>query len=224
MANKRREAVEEFLLKYIGKITHGDTKNMDLYKNFFSKMNDNEFEEFMIKLKNKEVHLSIIVPIGGDVKVTFENNLKVAKELGYEFFQQLRYEARGDMPEFITPEKMLILKVPIKRASQLLSKKISVQEDSLHKDMLTGQVTGASKAMRITFPEIQVLSGYGLNDTIIELIKTRGGDQGESNALDNMLLRQGKANRKTIEQYQTGVRSTKTLKSFLLAMHIRSTL
>lgn len=224
MANKRRDKVEEFLLKYIGKITHGDKKNIELYKNFFSGMSDSEFDEFMIKLKNKEVHLSIIVPLGNEVKVTFENNLKVADELGYKFFQQLKYEARGDMPEFITPKKRLILKIPLKRASQILSKKISVQEDSLHKDMLTGQVTGASRAMRITFPEIQVLSGYGLNDTVIELIKTRGGDQGESNALDNMLLRQGKATREVISQYQTGVQSTKTLKSFLLAMHIRSTL
>lgn len=222
--NEKRKKVEEFIIKYIGEITHGDKKNIELYKNFFSNMNDKQFDEFMIKLKNKQVHLSIISPIGNDVKITFENNLEVAKKMGYKFFQKLKYTQRGDIPEFITPKERLILKIPVKRASQLLSKKISVQQDSIQKDVLTGQVTGNSKAMRITFPEIQILSGYGLNNTILELIKTRGGDQGESNALDKMLLQTGKASRKVIEQYQTGVRSTKTLKSIFLAMHIRTTL
>lgn len=224
MGNKRRAEVEEFILKYIDKITQGDKNNIELYKKFLGSMSDQKFDEFMNKLKNGEVHLSLIVPIGSGSKISFENNIKVGKELGYKFFQKLHFTERGDIPEFVTPHDVLVLKIPMKRAAQLLSKKISYQEDSIHKDILTGQVTGNSRAMRITFPEIQVLSGYGFNNTILELIKTRGGDSGESNALDMMLLKEGKADRATISQYQTGVQSTKTLKSFLLAMHIRSTL
>ena len=62
----------------------------------------------------------------------------------------------------------------------------------------------------------------GLEDTLKELMKIRGGDNGSLNAMNKMLYTQGSASQDQVNQYQTGVTSTKTLKMYFLGMHIRS--
>lgn len=224
MANAKRKKVEEYIVKYIGKITHGDEKNMNLYKDLFKSMNDKEFDDFMVKLRDKKITLSIIVPNGGDVKVTVKNNFKVAKEIGLEFFQHLKMGASNDMPAYTTPNKYLVYKLPVRRAAQLLSKKISIPKDDKTIDSLTGQVTGKSQSSKLTLPELQILIGMGMKDSVKELMKTRGGDLGEANALNKLLYKNGQVSQAMTGMYSTGVKSTKTLKQFLNAMHIRSTL
>lgn len=224
MKNDRRKKVENFLYEYIEKICHGDKRNVDLYKDLFKTMTDDKFDEFMKKIKNKEIHLQLIIPNGSGIKVTVKNNIEIAKSLGYNFFQRLNFEADGDLPAYTTPEKYLVLKLLMRRVSQVLSKKISVPTDNVSIDTSTGQVTGKSRARKLTFPEVQVLVGYGMTKTLNEMLDSRGGDLGQGRALDMMLYRTGKANQETIKQFGTGVRSTKTLKAYLLGMHINSTL
>lgn len=223
--NPRRKQVEEKILDVVSRLTHKNEKNVNLYKELFSKMSDADFDEFMVGLKNGKYHLSIIVPLGNEVKITLENNQKVAKSLGYDFFQRLKINPNKEgEPSYITPNKYLVYKLPIKRTSQLLAKKISVPADNNSRDVLTGQVRGSSRARRVTGPEVQVLTGYGLVDSVIEFMKVRGGDLGSGAALDMMLFRTGEASLETAKQYGKGVRSSKTLKSYFEAMHIRNTL
>lgn len=226
MANPRRAKIESHVLDIISDITHKDKNNIELYTELFKSMDDNAFDRFMHDLRDGKKHLSIIVPNGNMVKVTFENNLKVAKKLNVDFFQHLTFGEDKNLgtPEYTTPEKYLILRLPIRRTSQIILKKSSVAVDNVSRDLLTDQVTSKSRARRLTYPEIQVLSGYGLNNAILELIKSRGGDKGEGNALNMMLFRTGKASMDVINKYSTGVRSTKTLNAYFQAMHIRTTL
>jgi hypothetical protein len=221
---KNRKKAEEFILSYIDKIDLGEKRNTKLYKDLFKGMSDNEFENFMSGLRNKTITLSMIVPNGGDVKITVENNFKIAKELGHEFFQNIRITGQVDLPDFITPIKHLTYILPIRRAAQLLSKKISIPESDKSIDMLTGQVTNKSKSSKITMPEIQMLIGMGLKDSVRELLKIRGGDIQANNAMNMMLYKQGSASQAAIEPYSSGVESTKTLKAYLNASHIKSTL
>lgn len=220
----KRKQVEEYILKYIGKIVTGE-ENINLYKDLFKSMSDKEFDEFMHKLKDKQITLSIIVPNGyKNTKVSVENNFKVAKEIGYDFFQRIKVTGDSDIPDYITPNKYLVYKLPIKRAAQLLSKKISIPESDKKIDTLSGQVTGESKSSKLTLPELQILIGLGLKDSVKELMKIRGGDLGSTNAMTAMLYKQGMATQQNIEQYSTGVVSTKSLKAYLNSMHIRNTL
>lgn len=221
--NPKRKAVEDLILEYIGKIASGD-QNVKLYKDLFAKMSDQEFDAWMHKLKNKERTLSIIVPNGGDVKCSVENNIKVGKELGFEFFQNLKFSPAGKTPGFTTPNQYMILKLPVKRAAQLLSKKISIAKDNKFIDTLTGQVSGDSRSSKMTYPETQILLGMGIKDSLIELLKYRGGDKNGANAMNTMLMKNGIAHQKDLEQYSSGVESTKTLKSYLYGMHIKNTL
>ena len=221
--NPKRKKVEEFIISYIKKIVTGD-ENVNLYKNLFKSMSDSDFDKFMKDIRDDKARLSIIVPNGNNkIKVDVKNNFKIAKELGFDFFQRLKIEEDGQ-ETFITPTKHVVYKMPIRRASQLLSKKISVPRDTSKKDLLTGQVTGDSASSKITNPETQVLIGLGMKDTLKELMKIRGGDNGSLNAMNKMLYTQGSASQDQVNLYQTGVTSTKTLKMYFLGMHIRSTL
>ena len=179
----------------------------------------------MIDLRDGKKHLTIIIPNGmKEIKTDLQNNMKIAKELGFEFYQRLQITGSKTMPDYITPNKYLVVKLPVKRASQLLSKKISIPKDNKSRDLLTGQVTGDSRAAKLTNPEVQILLGLGLESSIKELMKFRGGDLGAGTALNNDLMRYGRGSQANSANMSTGVVSTKTLKQFFQAMHIRSTL
>jgi len=218
-----RKDAENIILNYIDKMVPGG-ENKQLYVDMFSKMDNKAFDAFMLALKERKVKLQVIVPNGSSIKVDVNRNIKIAKELGHEFIQQLDVASDGDTPAYRTPVKYLVYKLPVRRASQLLSKKISIPTDSNHIDSLTGQVANTSASSKITYPEIQVLAGSKLNRTLLEFMKYRGGDIGAQNALDNILYKQGTVTQDQLEEYSTGVESTKTLKNFLRAMHIKSTI
>ena len=222
--NPKRAAVESLILKYIDKIVTGK-ENTKLYQDLFASMNDKQFDEFMHKLKNKQATLSIIVPNGDNrFKVTVENNIKLGKELGYEFFQHLNFSKTENKPAYKTPNKFMVIKLPVRRAAQLLTKKISIPSDAQHIDALTGQVTGSSAGAKLTNPELQVLLGLGLKDSLKEMVKLRGGDLGAGRAMDLMLFKHGSASQQQATQYESGVVSKKTLRAYFMAMGIDNTL
>jgi len=219
--NPNRKKTEAYILKYVDKIAQGG-QNKELYSNLFKSMSDKEFNNFMLGLKSGKVTLSIIVPHDKSVKVTVPNNIKIGKELGYDFFQQLIMtdDVTGD--KYTTPNKYFVYRLPIKRVAQLVSKGIAIPKDSKHTDALTGQVSGASKAVSITMPEIQMLVGMGMDDVVLELLKFRGGDLGARNAMMNLLYQDGHVDKETLKSFSTGVEGTKTLKNYFLGAHIRS--
>jgi len=88
-----------------------------------------------------------------------------------------------------------------------VSKGIAIPKDSKHTDALTGQVSGASKAVSITMPEIQMLVGMGMD---------------ARNAMMNLLYQDGHVDKETLKSFSTGVEGTKTLKNYFLGAHIRS--
>jgi len=219
--NAKRKSAQEYILKYVDKIAPGG-QNKELYSDLFKAMTDKEFDLFMGRLRDKKITLSVIVPHDGSVKVTVENNFKVAKEIGYEFFQRLNITDPNTGDTYLTPNRYLVYRMPVRRAAQLLTKKISVPKGNKKLDLLTGQVANGSKASKITMPEIQMLSGMGLNDTLRELLKYRGGDIAASNAMTNALYKNGRVDADLLEQYSSGVVATQTLKNYLLGAHIRS--
>jgi len=218
-----RKEVEAYIVKYIDKLAPGGA-NKKLYLDLFKNMNNKEFDKFMTNLRDKKITLSIIVPNESNIKIDVERNFKIGKELGYEFFQRLVVKGQPGLPDYKTPQKFLVYKLPLRRAAQLLTKKISIPDDDKSIDLTTGQVTGKSKGTKITYPELQILAGMGMSVTIKELLKYRGGDLGSMNAMNTILYKEGQVSGQQLDQYSTGVVSTKTLKSYWLASHIKSTL
>lgn len=220
---KQRKQAEDLILKFIDKIAPGGD-NKELYVKMFASMNDHDFDKYMQDLASGEKFLTVITPNLGKTDITVENNLKVAAELNHDFFQRLWIGPKNDQPAYLTPVKFLVMDLPLRRQSQHVTKKISVPENNRTVDHLTGQPTGASKGAKISYPELQVLAGMELDQSLLELIKYRAGDKGGYNAMNAMILRYGTANIKTLSQYSTGVESTKSLKTLLTAMHLKNSL
>ncbi|EKD89636.1 MAG: Virion structural protein [uncultured bacterium] len=221
MSNRR--LAEEFILEFMRDLDNSGY-NVEKYKLIFKNMTDKDFDTYMKDIRDNKKSLVVFTPMYKTKGITIENNLKIAKKYGLEFFEHLIISGKENTPDYKTPIKYLIIDLPFRRQSQNLIKKISVPEHNKSIDELTFQPTGDSKAARISYPELQILTGMGLESSIDELIRFRGGDRNGFNAYNAMFLRYGNANLKTLNQYSTGVESTRTLKIYLMAMHINQSL
>lgn len=219
----KRIETEQFIIQYIEKLMPG-SENTNIYTNLFKAMSDEQFGEFMMKLKSGENKLAIIAPNFGKQKLDVQRNLNIAKELQHKFFQKILIEGKGERPTYLTPIPYMVVDLPLRRQAQLLIKKISIPEDNKTVDQLTGQPTGASKGSKISYPEIQVLAAMKLDNSLLELLKFRGGDTKGFMAMNKMISTRGGVSLDVIERFAGGVESTKTLKSFLTAMHLSNTL
>mgnify|MGYP007064787924 CR=1 FL=1 len=226
--NTKRKAVQDYIIKYVGAIVVGN-ENTKLYQDLFDRMTDEEFDRFMVGMKEGKIHISIVVPNDGKTRVSVENNFRVAKQLGHEFFQRVKVTNHPDYPDHMLPIKALTMILPIRRAQQLLSKKISIPEHSMTTDVLTGQVAGKSRSSKLTYPEQQMLIAMDMKDTATEMVRIRGGDLKAQSEYVRQLANNGEVSQKDILDVANlvsngGVVSTRTLKYYLQGMHIKNTL
>lgn len=218
-----RKETEAFILKYIEKLCPGG-ENTKIYLDLFASMDDSAFDNFMMQIEQGYSKLAVIAPNFGKSKLNTKRNLDLAKELGHNFFERLWIGSQGNSPTYLTPIPYMVVDIPVRRQAQLLVKKISIPDNNKTVDELTGQPTGASKGSKISYPETQIMAAMGLDASLTEMLKYRGGDLGGFNAMNKMISRSGGVSLAGIEPYATGVESTKTLKTYLTAMHLSNTL
>jgi hypothetical protein len=222
-APKNRKAAQDFILKYIDKILPTG-ENKAIYETMFSNMDDKQFDVFMKNLQDGTQRLAVVSPNFNKARIDLKRNFTIAKELGHEFFQRVWIPAKDGNRAYLSPIPYLIVSLPLRRQAQLLSKKVSIPEDNNSVDDFTGQPTGKSKGAKVSYPEVQVLASMGLDKSIEELMKYRGGDEKGFNSMNTMIDRTGQVDLKTIAPYTSGVKSTLTLKTYLLAAHLGNTL
>lgn len=221
LANRKEK--EDFIIKYIDAILPG-SENTKLYKEKFSEMSDEEFQTFMLDLKNGKTRLCLISPNFSSPRLEVERNLKIAKELGFNFFQKIKIPKKGSLPAYTTPIKYLLLNLPIRRQAQILGKKASIPEDQSVIDKMTDQPTGKSKGAKLSKPEIEVLSALGLEKSLEELLTLRGGDMKGYIALNRSIERTGGASIEALKPFRGEVKAKAALKVMLNGMHIANNL
>ncbi len=224
MSENKRKLVEKFILDSIQSLTPKSTANRDLYAERFKNMSDLEFKRFIDRLDSGQEVLMVVCPNHQEGGLSLENNLKIADKLGHNFFTKVRISGKEGLPDHLTPIEFMVLDLPVRRLSQTSDKKIRVPKSTKVIDSLTGQVTGKSKGAALSAPEVQVLSAMGLEKTLIEAMKYRGGDRQGRTALIGMISKFGRANLDTLSRYQSGVESTASLKTYLTAAHLKNNL
>lgn len=222
MAKNRKEA-QSFILDMIDEMCPGGP-NKEIYLELFSKMDDKQFETYMLGLQQGTIRLAVVEPNFAKSKINLKRNFAIAKKLNHQFFQRVWIPAKNGNRSYLSPVPYLIVDLPLRRQAQLLSKKISIPEDNNSVDNFTGQPTGKSKGAKISFPETQLLAAMGLDKTLEELLKYRGGDEKGFNAMNVIIDRTGQVDLSTIAPYAGGVKSTQTLNQFLRGAHLKSTL
>jgi len=220
MAN-RKAAMEE-LLKFVELILPG-SENTKIYNETLGKLSDPEFAEYMHKLASGEECLSLVSANNESPKLSLARNLQVAKKLDYSFFQRLWLTDPHTGTVYLTPIPYMVIDVPLRRQAQRLDKKVSIPHDNFHTDVMTGQATGPSKGASLSFPELQVLYAQGLESTIEELIKFRGGDEVAYRAMNKAIVNQGSVHLDSVRG-NSRVKSTETLSTFLKAAHLDNNL
>lgn len=220
---KNRKAAEQFILKYIERILPG-SPNTKFYKDFFSKMNDKDFDNWINKIGSGDDSLILVVPNMSDHRIDVARNIEIGKELGHSFFKRIWITPRDGGPKYLTPKAHLVYKLPIRRQAQLLTKKISIPKDNNTVDLTTNQPTGDSKGAKISYVELQILSALGLEASIVELIKYRGGDDQAFHAMNTLISRNGSVSMQELKPFEGTVTATETFKAYLVAAHLESDL
>lgn len=219
--NEKRKKVIDYICKYMKKLDpSGD--NEKIWKDKLEKMSDKQFSEFMDKIKNKEKNLFFYLP-NMKKNLTTSEIIEIADELKLDFFEQIYIEDISTKRKFLTPQKYFIIDLPIRRAKQYLFGKISIPDSDRKIDVMTGQVIKPDKGSRLSLIETQILMNKNLRNSILELIKVRGGDVNTYNEYKNRILNEGSVRLDELES-NTYPRSAVMLSVILKCMHIDNNL
>lgn len=220
---KNRTGSQAFILKWIDKLLP-ESENTKLYKTLFDSLSDKAFHDFITDIGTGKARLAIIAPNLTGPKLTIERNLALGEELEHKFFERIWIDPGNGEPAYLSPIEYLIVDLPLRRQAQLLIKKVSIPEDTRSVDDFTGQPTGASKGSKISYPEVQILAASGLDKSLEEFLKYRGGDVKGFNAMNAAIAKTGGVSMTSIEALGTTVKSTQTLSTLFTSAHLENTL
>jgi len=211
----KRQKVEAYILKYFKKMEPSGY-NEKRYKEMFAQMSDEQFHEWMIGFRDKKTKLAFYTP---NLKVVLNvaNLRDTAKELGIKLFEKMVITDKVTGLRYLTNQEYFIIRLPVRRTRQFLMHKLSVPESDKRLDALTGQVTKPDKASSISFVEAQFLHGRGLDRTILEFMKVRGGDIHAYAQFKQQLEETGIGSMDSLDE-NTVARSAVTLSTILKGM------
>lgn len=223
----KREKVTKFILDNIAKIIPGDKTNVDLLREKLNAFSDKEFEDYIRRLgpattpeqiKQREI-LPFYVPNLGKHRISIARNFKIVRELGKSLTHRLVMTDGATGLQYVTPHPYPVLDLPVRRQAQTVVKKRSIPEHNQRVDDLTGQPTSQSKGSRVSAPELGSLSSRGLDATIMEKIKVRGGDEAAYREMRRVLVETGEC---SLEQVQGlgKAKSIDTISVFFNCMHL----
>lgn len=215
-----RKAAEDIILNTISTIS-SHKENVAMYKAKFAKMSDGEFSAFMSDLASKKVRLAIVEPnYSKTPDVPNEVVMKHIEKLGGNIMQRIWISGKDNLPDHLTSVEYPVFLTTVRRASQSLTKKISVPPHTRVRDLLTGQVTGESKGATVSGPENQLLAASDAVFVATEMNKYRGGDKRGEAALVALISKTGRASQEVLQHFSSEVQAKVALRTFLTAaMH-----
>ena len=222
--NAKRQKIEAWCLDLLKQLDASGL-NAKIYQDkVFKPMTDKDFHQFIQDLKSGKRHLVIYAPNYGPVKLNLRKNIELGKKLGRNFFERIWIEGRDGLPTQLTPVTYFVIPTRVRRQAQLITKGVSVPKNMRTINALTGQPTGESQAAKISMPELQLCVSAGMNKSMLELMKYRGGDVRGGAALHSMLVRFGRASLDSLKPFASGVESTNYVNALFTAAHIKTNL
>lgn len=221
MAN--REAATRLGVKWLKKMDPSG-KSAKAWEEMASKLSDEEFEKLIEAMEAKTAFVPLIYENMTGSPITTKRLMAVGEEMGVEFFQPLVTTDGVTGQKFQTPLRYPVLYLPVRRPVQMLSKKWSIPDNNTHLDEMTDQVTGDSKGSALSFPETLILNSQGLNYSIEEFLKQRGGDLEAYAAMERDIAETGETTSPEASETASKAKSVHTLSVLLRGMHLDNTL
>lgn len=223
MSKKDRAYATEVLLKGLALIDPSGT-NARLTAEMLNSLSNQQFFNLIDAYRNKIDFPAIVAPnLDKNVKISVENNLKIAKHFSVEFFQQVWITDRMSGVQYLSPQKYLIIHLPVRRQIQTREAKMSVAINRRIVDDLTNQVTGPSAPSSQSQPETLVKISKGNIRSAEEQLKVRGGDLKALNYADQQMYATGGFSLDVIAGLDSRAKAADTLSTFLLGMHYDNT-
>jgi hypothetical protein len=196
-------------------------QNTELLLNYFNSLNDDQFEQILSLMESGDFIIPLVAPNLADFKLDQQTILNYADQIGHNFFERIWMADPNDPTKtYLTPNKYLVVDLVMRRQAQTIDHKMSVPKDDSIIDDLTGQSTGESKGSSVTFPELQLLSSYGLDNSVIELIKVRGGDNESYRVMEQQIVETGTAELNVAISTGTRPKTITTLSTLLKTAHL----
>lgn len=169
-------------------------KHFEFYNEVLPKKTDEEFKLFIEGIVSGQNPLFVNIPnYDKETGISVDNNIAMAKGLGYEFYQRIWVTDPISGVEYLTPLKHLVYDSPVCRQTQTIEDKISVPKNNKSIDNTTGQPAGDSRSAQFSGPEVMIFNSIGLDEPLLELMKFRGGDNPSRRYTENMIIKTGSA-------------------------------
>lgn len=231
VSKEKREKITEFIVKFIGKFIPDDTHNVTVTRGFLSSLSDTDFYNYIHSLRKRPATersdqniLPYYAPNLNKDKLYTANAFKIADELEHKFHKRVwTYNPKSDI-EVLSNEEFPIVDLIVRRPAQIHEKKTSIPLETKSVDDMTEQVTGASKGSKVSYPELQGQSSQGLDNTIIEEIKLRGGDSIAYREFERQMLENGHCDIDSILEMNTKTKAPTLVSILLTGAHIGNNL
>ena len=207
------------------KVFDPSNRNYNKYHNIFSKMNDSAFFSYFQKLFNSDDYL-ICDFVDYENEISMENIEKALDVMGvplYEYVAMPHLSVDKNKP-VLTPEKILVGFVHIKRTQQFLYKKNGLSISSDKRSALTNQVTGKDKNGRESDIENAMLLASGCNRILRELNGFRADDTVAKNQAIESIYKKGYINIDELDNDVFNKTTLNTVDTYFLGMGLKTDL
>lgn len=183
-------------------------------------MSEKEFEALMEKAAEGKWTPRVMFPAFGEDDLDMDIMLDFAKKHKIAVLEHLIIEDHKTGELYKTPHEYLVLPSLVRRMEQHLSHKKSLPDNTKIIDHLSGQTTGDSKGASMSQPEALILDSKGLNNTLFEILKVRGGDATAYRAMMSMVTDTGGYSLAPILDLNSTPQVIETLSAILNGMHL----
>lgn len=216
-----RKHAEEYFYEHLRAIAPG-TRNIEIYKETFNNMTDEEFHNVYLRVKSGKLILPVYFENFED-QVDLDRVMALGEKMGYNWYQRLRLTDHHTGDVDLTPKKYPVMMLFGRRQIQHLRDKIAAPSTDEHTNHLTGQATGKSKGASITAPELQSLDDRDLPNVIEDLVKNRGGDAEAYLETVRSLEETGEVSLEATRALGSKPKVSETLHALLLGLQLDST-
>jgi hypothetical protein len=200
--------------------------NTTKYKDFFSSMNDSQFDSFFKDFFSDDSQQFILDTVDYERDLKIEDIENAADFLGVPLFEKVAMPFVNKDPEkpVVTKYEVPVGYVHIKRVQQILSKKNSTSTDIGMRSAMTGQVIGKDKNARDSDQENFALVTLDANDILREFLGPRADDIVMKNEMYAKITRDGFVSLNDLTDDVTNKTTLNTLDVHLIGMGLKSSI